>query len=203
MLRFYRDAANLCTLIGLLAGFGSIILSAKGLPFLALSAMIFGVLCDVFDGWIARRSSDRPEGSDRFGAELDSLADIIHSVIAPAVWIIFFLKDNYFVMLLTLMLVTAGGTRLAYFSISSIPKEQGFIGLPVPYSPVILSVVVLVTSQSNQFSAIALTIYTFVISALHVSSVRIPRLSGWTFWTMVLGCLSLTVVFLLMGIKTY
>ena len=51
---------------------------------------MFGVLCDVFDGWIARGAVDRPEGADQFGAELDSLADIVHSVVAPAVWIIFF-----------------------------------------------------------------------------------------------------------------
>jgi CDP-diacylglycerol--serine O-phosphatidyltransferase len=170
MLKFYKDSANICTLIGLISGFISIILSSRGLPFFALSAMMFGVLCDVFDGWIARKSVNRLGGADRFGAELDSLADIIHSVTAPAIWIIFFFPENYFILFFALLMVIAGSTRLAYFSISSLPKEKGFVGLPVPYSPIILSFVVLFAIQSKGASAIAISAYMLAVSVLHISS---------------------------------
>ncbi|MBL0338168.1 MAG: CDP-alcohol phosphatidyltransferase family protein [Rhodospirillaceae bacterium] len=83
MLKHIKDLANLCTLLGLCLGLTGIYLSIIGYATLGLAALFLAVLCDIFDGIIARTTENRTSQSSAIGGQLDSLADLIHSGMGP------------------------------------------------------------------------------------------------------------------------
>ena len=81
---FLCDRANLVTLAGLSCGVLAIYFSARGATAAAVIALLWALLCDWFDGPIARRISNRTEADRAFGGQLDSLADVVCSGVGPA-----------------------------------------------------------------------------------------------------------------------
>lgn len=73
-------AKDLVTLGNAACGLAAILLCVQGRPTLAAAAIMVGYVFDVSDGLLARRMG----GSNRFGAELDNLADHMTFGIAPA-----------------------------------------------------------------------------------------------------------------------
>lgn len=72
---------NLLTTAGLFAAFYSIIASLKGLYDVAVIAIFVGMVADAFDGRIARMTNTQTA----FGAEYDSLSDMVTFGVAPSV----------------------------------------------------------------------------------------------------------------------
>ena len=71
---------NLVTLLALCLGLTAIRLASEGAYENAVLAIIAAAILDGLDGRIARAL----EGTSRFGAELDSLADFVDFGVAPA-----------------------------------------------------------------------------------------------------------------------
>ncbi|NUN11101.1 CDP-alcohol phosphatidyltransferase family protein [Candidatus Micrarchaeota archaeon] len=100
-----------------------------------LAAMLF----DFLDGYHARSSKT----SNAFGKQLDSLADAISFVTAPALVVLFSVTRGLydvslvlFALVSVLVFVMAGLTRLAKFNLQ---KEKGvYYGLPTPYAALFL-----------------------------------------------------------------
>lgn len=112
-----------------------LIMTAVGLHFLAL-------LCDVFDGYWARRIGRQ----SILGADLDSLADTISFGVAPAVLgYTLGLRGGWDVVILVYFVV-CGISRLARFNVtaSDLADESGkvryFEGTPIPTSIVIVAI---------------------------------------------------------------
>lgn len=123
--------ANFLTMLSLVFGFLSIILSLEGQFTFASWAIIFSVILDGLDGQVARRN---PVPSE-FGKELDSLVDVISFGIAPCILgYAFIYLDKHFYILATLCLfvyLICAVLRLAKYNIT--PKEalkNYFYGLP-------------------------------------------------------------------------
>jgi len=93
--------------------------------------IILAVLCDGMDGKLARwTGSESP-----FGFELDSLADLISTGIAPGLLVykagFFHIKIIGFVI--CFLYIVAGGYRLARFNvIQAGDRSRGYTGLPIP-----------------------------------------------------------------------
>jgi len=87
-LSFVYDRANLLTLAGLACGILAIWFSARGAYAAAATALLWALFCDWFDGPLARRITVRSDEDRAFGAQLDSLTDIVSSGVAPAVLLI-------------------------------------------------------------------------------------------------------------------
>ena len=75
MLDLVMDFANLVTLFGLFCGVAGICFAVRGVFAAAMIAMLLSLLCDWFDGPIARRTRGRTPELRAFGAQLDSLVD--------------------------------------------------------------------------------------------------------------------------------
>ena len=101
MIKYFIDAANVITSTGLLLGLASAYLSSLANYWGALTCALLAVCCDVFDGMVARRFRRSPDELMRqVGVELDSLADLVHSAIAPAAFVFYFLgRDQWAAML--------------------------------------------------------------------------------------------------------
>ena len=71
-----RYIPNLVTLLCLASGFTSIRFSLNGEWKIAIYLILLASIFDFFDGWFARKL----KGDSNFGAELDSLSDVISRI---------------------------------------------------------------------------------------------------------------------------
>ena len=102
------------------------------------------LVCDVLDGYVARRSPNR---QSVLGADLDSLSDVISFGVAPAVLgFTLGLRGGWDMLCLTYFVV-CGVSRLARFNVtastladSATGKVKYFEGTPIPTSILIVFV---------------------------------------------------------------
>jgi CDP-diacylglycerol--serine O-phosphatidyltransferase len=176
---------NLFTTAALFAGFYAITAAMSGLFELAAVSIFIAMILDGLDGRVARMTNTQSE----FGAQYDSLADMISFGVAPAlvvyIWALLPLGKLGW---LAAFIHTAGGAlRLARFNtqIESADKRY-FQGLPSPAAAAILAGFVWVavdlevpTNQLNWF-ALVLTISTglLMVSNFRYSSFKEINLRG-------------------------
>ena len=121
-----KSIPSVLTALNLVAGFVAIILND---PYYSPLIIFTGAFLDLFDGAIARKigvSSD-------FGAELDSLADLVTFGVAPAFLYYHHILHGYDIlsMITTAILVLCSALRLAKFNVDT-GQKYGFKGLPTP-----------------------------------------------------------------------
>lgn len=139
---------NLMTTLALFAGFYAVIAGMNG-DFLAGAIAIFvAMVFDGLDGRIARMTNS----SSAFGAEYDSLADMVSFGLAPALlmyqWV---LSDFGKLGWLVAFVFTAGAAlRLARFNTQvGVADKRYFQGLPSPAAAAVLAGLVWIV-ESNQ-----------------------------------------------------
>jgi len=126
---------------------------------MAVWFIVLGCVCDLFDGRVARASGR----TSLFGAEFDSIADIISFGLAPALMACFLLiqpsqdEDLRLVTwLLAFVYLVCAGVRLARFNVLTNPlvpgneaRAQGgdFVGLPSPAAAGTIASIVLVMAH--------------------------------------------------------
>src|SRR2546421_11956041 len=81
---------NVITLLAICAGLTAIRLSTEGRMELAVAAIVFAAAPDGIDGRVARMI----QGQSKFGAELDSLAGLVHFGVAPGLILHFWQFDQ-------------------------------------------------------------------------------------------------------------
>lgn len=193
ILSFVRDPANLVTLLGL--GFGMIGVTAamaRSLNF-AVACGIWAMVCDSFDGPIARRSRSRTDHHRAYGVQLDSLADIVCSTVLPAVVLIEVRGEAFLAAAVGVLLVLSGAVRLAYFNLFG-RVGGATVGLPVAYTPAVIGAAFLLPRSTAGTVILALL---FVIAILQVMPVRVPDLTGAPMLGFLAASALLSVVLLL------
>lgn len=174
--------ANTVTLFNLFSGFLAILMASEGHLDRAAWLILVALFWDSLDGNIARTFKN----PTFFGRELDSLADIVSFVVAPA--FIALKSWDYRLSPWTLLVVFfylgAGAYRLARFNIKP-PVKSAFEGLPTPAAAVTLAMTILAYLK-NGWSDV--TVFMFiqvllmaVMSYLMVSHVHYPKLSALKF----------------------
>ena len=152
---------------------------------LPVAALVF----DVLDGYVARRPARRKSA---FGADLDSLADIVSFGVAPAVLgYTLGLRGLWDVVLLTYF-VCCGISRLARFNVTAdaltdvdTGKVRYFEGTPIPTSIVLILIMAVlfalgrdVTAGAGEFLGRGIHPFSilFAISgSLMISTIRVPK----------------------------
>lgn len=122
---------SLFTLFNLFFGIWSIVLASRGDFYRAAWFIVFAGILDSLDGRLARLSKT----GTRFGAELDSLVDIVSFGVAPA----FLLFQQHFSVaggaawIFCYFYVMGAAIRLARFNITQAGHSKSFfVGLPSP-----------------------------------------------------------------------
>jgi CDP-diacylglycerol--serine O-phosphatidyltransferase len=133
---------NLFTTASLFMGFYSIIASVQEKFFLAAVAIILSLIFDGLDGRIARMTNT----TSKFGAEYDSLADLIAFGVAPAllayIWAMSF--DGKPGWMAGFLFVACGALRLARFNIQiGLIDSKYFNGLPIPAAACVIATTVI------------------------------------------------------------
>jgi CDP-diacylglycerol---serine O-phosphatidyltransferase len=171
------------TLGNLFFGFWSIVSAFNGNFRWAGWFIVFAGILDMLDGRVARLSGT----GTRFGAELDSLVDVISFGVAPALLMYFldFSSSGRFAWILCYIYVVAVALRLARFNVvsSGKPSTGWFTGMPSPSAGMTLAVYY-PFSQTDWYRASlayldlqheGLVVLLLLLAVLMVSNVKYPK----------------------------
>ncbi|MBF0501586.1 MAG: CDP-diacylglycerol--serine O-phosphatidyltransferase [Candidatus Riflebacteria bacterium] len=184
-LRHLSILPSIFTSGNLLCGFLSIILTSCEEYLLAGWMIILAVIFDILDGRIARLTSV----TSRFGAELDSLADLVSFGVAPA-FLVFrrYMLDRSLSLLAASNLlglfaaasfVLCGALRLARFNVTPPSGKDVFTGLPIPAGAGILCTLTIFEMQYFNFMPIpnwAIPIVVGITSVLMICTIEYPAM---------------------------
>ena len=173
---------NLLTTGSVLCGFLSIIYSFDNNIQIAANLIFASFVLDGLDGRVARITKTTSE----FGAQYDSLADVISFGIAPAIILYqWFLKDiNFFInswlelgLIISSLYLVSVLLRLARFN--STKSGDFFIGLPCPLAAILVCLSYTVLSKTNIEMLFYKEISAFLV--LVVSFLMISKFSYFSF----------------------
>jgi CDP-diacylglycerol--serine O-phosphatidyltransferase len=174
---------NLITLLALCAGMTAIRLAIEGRLELAVGCIVVAAFLDGLDGRLARYL----EGTSRFGAELDSLADFVNFGVVPPIVLYFWgLHDlrslGWIVCLVFAMCMVL---RLARFNVMlNDPNRPAFtanffVGMPAPAGAlVVLLPIYLDLLGLKHVPAAAPFEVAYVLLIAFLTASRIPTFSG-------------------------
>lgn len=179
---------NSFTALSLLLGVGSIITTQLGDLELAAWLIVWCGLLDVLDGVSARLL----KATSNFGAEFDSMADLVAFGVAPAVLVlnaglqiagVEYDSGPFWVLLVAVaVFVLAGAMRLARFNLISEETTPGwFAGVPITAAGggVTSSVVLVLLHHEEIALSLPLHLYfpvmMFVLALLMISRIRFPK----------------------------
>ncbi len=157
----------------------------------ALICLVISGLCDLFDGPIARLCKNRTDTDKKFGIQIDTLADVIISLILPST-IAYELLDNNFYFIIILY-VLAGVIRLAWFNIhTEIDKHtKYFIGVPVTYITLVMPIAYIISSGSS----IIICTVMLTMSILFILNIKVKKPTG--IWYIIFSNTSIITIILL------
>ena len=145
-----RNIPNFITLSNLLCGVLSIIFAFDNNLILAAIFIFLGNFLDFFDGFFARLL----KVEDKFGLQLDSMADLITSGLAPAIILFHLIKnqsqiqypDTVPLAFLALIIPVFSAIRLSNFNID-LSQKNSFIGLTTPMLAIFIAAIPLINLQ--------------------------------------------------------
>jgi len=167
---------SLFTTMGLFAGFYSLIAAVQGRFELAAWAILAAAVFDMLDGRVARLL----HAETAFGAEYDSLCDMLSFGIAPAVliylWALINLPSDLHKLawLGAFFLAACAALRLARFNVQLDNQDKRYFqGLPTPGSALLIATAVLFHDDLNmEPNAWVWLVASLVLAYLMVSNVR-------------------------------
>ena len=180
---------NAFTLGNLFFGFWSMVSSTRGNFLWAGWFLVLAGVMDMIDGRLARLSRT----DSRFGAELDSLVDVISFGVAPAILMyhLVFADAGRFAWMLAFAYLVAVAVRLARYNVASESSyTPWFTGLPSTGAGMLLGVYY-PFSQTSWYAGtlgrfneqVVLVLLMLLLSVLMVSNIRYPKLPGIGFRT--------------------
>src|SRR5690606_20518215 len=127
---------NLITVLAICAGLTGVRLAFEHRYELAVAMVLAAAFLDGIDGRIARMM----KATSKFGAQMDSLADIVNFGVAPALVLYVFILDQArsFGWIAALIYAIAAGLRLARFNVMAERETKAkwqseyFVGVPAP-----------------------------------------------------------------------
>jgi phosphatidylserine synthase len=196
MLRFARDLPNLCSLAGLLAAALGLYFAIRGVYPAALMTLMWAVVFDWSDGLIARRMKRRTSDQRAFGAQLDSLIDIVSFGTAPAVLLLSVGRLSAWFVPGAFVVLAAGVIRLSYFNVFGLIGHSTYRGLALDNNVIILALLFVFEPAVSQTTFAVLVYATLmVLAALNVAPIETPKLGGRWYYAVLLYALVLTGVF--------
>lgn len=174
---------NLITVLAICAGLSGIRLAFEGRFESAVVMVLLAAFLDGIDGRLARML----KATSKFGAQMDSLADIVNFGVVPALVLYAYLLDKAGSLgwIATLLFAIAMGLRLARFNVLDEDLERPawqaeyFVGVPAPIGAIMLMLPMylgFLGLEGTREVAYGATVFTILVAFLLVS--RLPVYSG-------------------------
>lgn len=164
---------NLMTTGNLFSGFFAVIQAIKGNYLYAAYAIVVAAVFDQLDGRLARLT----RSTSKFGAEYDSLCDLVSFGMAPGVLLFLWALQpfNRLGWVACFLFVACGALRLARFNVqANVVEKNYFQGLPIPMAAGIVasSVLAFQDLEMEAHGNIGLLIMTILLAFVMVSNFR-------------------------------
>jgi CDP-diacylglycerol--serine O-phosphatidyltransferase len=196
MLWFAKDLPNLCSLAGLLCALLGVYFAViENFP-AAVIGMIWAVLFDWGDGIIARKIKGRTDEQKNFGAQLDSLIDMISFGICPAVFLLSYGNFSAWFLPGAFVIVATSAIRLSYFNLFGLVDSATYKGLALDNNIIVFAFVFLFEFffAPAVFSIILYTMF-IAMAGLNLSPLRTPKFSGKWFYALIVYTVILTIIY--------
>ncbi|MBE6497885.1 MAG: CDP-diacylglycerol--serine O-phosphatidyltransferase [Methanobrevibacter sp.] len=196
-IRKFIAISDIISLLNMSCGFISILNSINQNFELAALFMIFAIMFDSVDGWVARKIN-RNDALD-FGKNIDSLSDAVSFGVAPAVFLYSTINTTTDIIqpitiIVGLLIVICGVLRLTRYNVIADKIEtKDFIGFPIPGIAFILATLYL-SGIYNPYLALILSI---IISLIMISTIRYPKFDNIP--TLAVSCI--LIVLLILPVK--
>ncbi len=196
VLSFVTDLPNICSLIGLLSAVLGIYFAITGNFKAAIIGVLWAVLFDWYDGIIARKLKGRTKIQGVFGAQLDSMIDIVSFGILPAIILLSYGNYNVWFIPGAFVIIATSAIRLSYFNVYGLIDSKTYKGLALDNNVLILSFIFLF-ERFFEHSTFSIFIYVILmlLSALNLSSIPTPKFGGKWIYVLVIYVIALTSVF--------
>lgn len=172
------NLANVFTGLNLACGFTSLIFCLESHWTFSALAIIFSVIFDGIDGFIARQIS----ASTEFGKELDSLVDVVCFGVAPSLlgYVFVYQQFNLLASLVLFVYLLCSILRLARYNIVTKEKNENyFTGLPTTASAAFLASFILMYRKYVHIpNPVVFFLLVLLLSLLMISRIKYINLYG-------------------------
>lgn len=174
-LHLSRAIPSLFTIAAFVFGFNSILLAINGQIKGAITFILISALFDLFDGRVARMLG----ASSKFGAELDSLSDMVCFGIATSLIVLFYTGSSSKILYMSIIFFSICSLiRLARFNLDIQPPiymKSFFMGVPTP-SGFLLGVLPITVdfAWGYEINPLYYSIYLFIVGFLMISNLPTP-----------------------------
>lgn len=196
MLFFAKDFPNICSLTGLLCALLGVYYAILQNFQAAVIGMIWAVLFDWADGIIARNMRGRTDKQKEFGAQLDSLIDIVSFGVCPAIFLLSYADFSPWFLPGAFVIVGVAAIRLSYFNVFGLIDGSTYRGLALDNNVIIFAFVFLFEGLLDPkiFSGVIYALF-LVMAAFNLASIRTPKLAGKWFYILMAYTIGLTFVY--------
>ena len=177
-----KHIPNLITLLNLFCGCIAVVFAFQENFNFAFIFVCLGIFLDFFDGFFARVFNV----SSPLGLQLDSLADMVTSGVAPGTIMFFMLCNalnvtnenfnisnvNFWIALLGFIITLASCYRLANFNIDT-RQTESFIGLPTPANALFIMSLPLILNQTDSLLLLGFLTNTICLLVITIFSAYI------------------------------
>ncbi|MCQ6253397.1 CDP-diacylglycerol--serine O-phosphatidyltransferase [Methanocaldococcus sp.] len=154
-IRKILTVSDYVTMLNIISGLLAIFLNSFSFVYLA-------VIFDSLDGYVARKTNTVSD----FGAELDSISDVVSFGVAPA-YLLYTNYESTLSLISAIIFCLCGALRLARFGILNV---KGFIGLPIPAGALlVVSFCQLINNKMID------SIFAIFVGLLMISDVKYPK----------------------------
>jgi CDP-diacylglycerol--serine O-phosphatidyltransferase len=171
----HLDFATCLTLASITLSVLAFVFTARGSLATGVLCFMYAGLCDLFDGFVARRTT-RTKAQAAFGLQIDSIADMAAFGVAPAFIAVHLGLTSPVQITALIFYVCCAAMRLAFFNVHGTTDDgerRSYTGVPVTYSALVFPVLLLFATAPNEPPLLWLVHgYFWVLGALFV--LRIP-----------------------------
>jgi len=179
MLKYLVDFANAITAAGLILTIAALNLILAGNIPLAIVLLMWAVVLDHIDGWVARRSRGRAVEYSHFGGDLDSLTDFVSAAVATWLIAMHLTGNAPLATVAGFMLMFAAALRVAYFNNFGLRDDGRFYGLPLTYDVPVTGFVLVLDRWLPGVEAAAILPWALaVLAVLHLVPFGPPPVKG-------------------------
>lgn len=196
LLSFARDLPNLCSLAGLLAALLGLYFAIRGVYPAAMIGLLWAVVFDWSDGLIARRMEGRTAERRAFGAQLDSLIDVVSFSVAPALLLLSVGDFSPWFIPGAFVILATGVLRLSYFNVFGLLDDSTYRGLSLDNNVLLLALLFLFEPLVGMtMFAIVIYVALMALAALNVAPIKTPKPGGRWYYAVIGYALVLSGVY--------
>ena len=198
MLKYLIDGPNAITACGLVITIVSLFLAITGHQTESIALLMWAVMLDHIDGWLARQMKTRRREYSLVGGDMDSATDMISAAIVPSCIGISLTNGSTLSLISALIISLAACLRVGYFNNFGLMDNGRFYGVPLTYTVPMVGLVFILSRffPSNIRTHEVLPWLLIVMGALHVSPLKPPPVKGIGF--LIVFCYSLFLSYFLL-----